>query len=190
MRGQRMNGGSAVICYLPAGSKKERLPTTPGVLRSRHFISLWIIGSLIAARLSVHPGQTPLRKCDRARFHCPLRLLSRVMAPRLSQSERETRPLWSNATVNIQSQYALKEKPSCNSRTDKMNHCVGCLFLGVCLLWIWKLIDWLSVFWRRTARATSSCSLHTFCVVPSRALLQGSERRNKPWTNKVLFFNL
>lgn len=48
--------------------------------------------------------------------------------------------------------------------------------------------------WRwqcRTWRAISSCSLHhTFGVIPSCPLLQGSKCCNKPWMNKVLFFNM
>lgn len=48
--------------------------------------------------------------------------------------------------------------------------------------------------WRwqcRTWRAISSCSLHhTFGVIPSCPLLQGSECCNKPWMNKVLFFKM
>lgn len=66
--------------------------------------------------------------------------------------------------------------------------------LRFCPLWIWKLISKKNVCdvrrQRRTRRATSSCSLRRFCVTPSCAPFQGSKCWNKPWMNKVLFFNM
>lgn len=171
------------VCYLSVG-QKECLLTMPEVLCSL-IVNYWITHHS-AAR--VHWDKCCLRKCDRAHFYCLLRLLSRVIAPAVAGRRiraRETCGLRPNATVEIHSQYALKAKPSCSSRTDEMNHCAS-------LLWIWKLITTECVWrrQRRATRATSSCSLHTFCIIPSCALLQGSKCWNKPWMNKVLFFNV
>lgn len=173
--------------------QKECWLTTPGVFMFWwfHFIvSYWITHCSAAA---VHRDKCCLRECDRAHFHCLLRLLSRVIAPAVSDwsiRAGETRLLRSNATVDVQSRHTWKELRLQN----RWNESLCQTFWRVCPLWVWKLISKKHVCdvrrQRRTRRVTSSCSLRRFCVTPSCALLQGSKCWNKPWMNKVLFFNM
>lgn len=156
-----------------------------------HFIvNYWITHHSAAV---VHPDKMLPRKCDCAHFSLSAEAFWAVSSPPAVSDRnvraRETRLMY------IQNMHQRKSLPVTQEQM-KRHHCVRRFHEFVSFgfeSWFKKKINKIECVLRgqrRTMWTTSSCSLHTFCTIPSCALLQGSKCWNKPWMNKVLFFNM